>query len=151
MKMLIAHLSVPQAKETTTETKIQEDEEAENYKQNFNVSVQVRQRIHRVDSWIIIPLLIQSPSLSLKALKNLKMKKLYLSWVSFQRKKLDLSIYIFDETLIEQSFEETLLDESPYFYNFKYLFNDIGCIPFCKLKMLYNMMLVFEWFVACNF
>ena len=48
--------------------------------------------------------------------------------VPFERKKLDLSIYTFDVTLIEQSFEETLLDASPSFYNVKYLSKYIGCV-----------------------
>ena len=48
--------------------------------------------------------------------------------VPFERKRLDLSIYTFDETPIEQSFEETLLDASSSFYNFKYLSEDIGCV-----------------------
>jgi len=48
--------------------------------------------------------------------------------VPFEEKKLELSIYTFDETLIEQSFQEALLDESLCFYNFKSLSNDIECI-----------------------
>jgi len=39
-----------------------------------------------------------------------------------------LSIYTFDETPIEQSFEETLLNKSPSLNYFKYLSNQIGCI-----------------------
>ena len=39
--------------------------------------------------------------------------------VVFERKKFDLSIYIFDETLIEQSFQEALLDESLCFLQFQ--------------------------------
>ena len=39
-----------------------------------------------------------------------------------------MSIRTFNETLIEQSFEETLLDASPNFHNFKYLPKDIGCV-----------------------
>ena len=47
--------------------------------------------------------------------------------VPFERKKKhDLSTYTFDDTPIEQSFEETLLDASPSFYNFKYLPKDIS-------------------------
>ena len=54
------------------------------------------------------------------------MKKVVLkSRVPFKRKKPDLSIYTFDETPIEQSFEESLLDASLSFYNFKYLSKDI--------------------------
>ena len=35
---------------------------------------------------------------------------------------------MFDETLIEKSFEDTLLGESPISYNFKYLSNQFGCV-----------------------
>ena len=45
--------------------------------------------------------------------------------VPFERKKLDLSIYIFDETSIEQTVEETILDKSP---SLNYLSNYIRCI-----------------------
>ena len=48
--------------------------------------------------------------------------------VPFKRKKLYLSIYTFDETPIEQSFEETLLHALQIFYNFKYLSKDIRCV-----------------------
>ena len=43
--------------------------------------------------------------------------------VPFERKKLDLSIYTFDETPIEQLFEDIILDESLISYNFKDLSN----------------------------
>ena len=62
-------------------------------------------------------------------MKNLKWKKLHskLEFLSKER-NLTLNIYTFDETLIEQSFEETLLDASPSFYNVKYLSKYIGCV-----------------------
>ena len=40
---------------------------------------------------------------------------------------------MFDEIPIEQSFEDTILDESPSLYNFKYLSNHIGC-EFLQVK-----------------
>ena len=59
--------------------------------------------------------------------------------VPFKRKKLDLSIYTFGETPIEQSFEETLLHALPSFYNFKYL-SKILDVSLYRLKLLCPMM-----------
>ena len=49
------------------------------------------------------------------------------SKISFERNKLDLSIYTFNETPSEQSFEDTMFGESTSLYNFKYLSEHIGC------------------------
>ena len=49
------------------------------------------------------------------------------SIVSFERKKLDLSIYTFDETPMEQFIEDTILDESPSLNNCKSLFDHVRC------------------------
>ena len=50
--------------------------------------------------------------------------------VPFERKKLNLSIYTFDEISIEQTVEETILDKSP---SLNYLSNYIGCV-FLQVK-----------------
>ena len=61
--------------------------------------------------------------------------------VSFERKKLDLNIYTFDDTQIEQSFEETLFHESPCFIILNICLMLLSVSLF-RLKMLYRMLMM---------
>ena len=80
--MLVTHLSIPQVEDITTETTYQEDKEAGNYKQNFNVKSSNKTADPLSGRSIPHPLMtlrsILNQSLlqiSQKAVKNLKLKK----------------------------------------------------------------------------
>ena len=113
MKMLAAHLPVPQAKEITTDTTYQEDEEAENCKQIFIRRSSSQTADLSSDRLIRLPLddseihlEPEPPQDPPKSIQELEVEKIELKVrVPFERKKFDLSIYTFDEISIDQSFE----------------------------------------------
>ena len=68
----------------------------------------------------------EPPSEPRESIEESKFEKLILKGRVPLKEETWLEYFTFDETPINQSFEETLFDELPSFYNFKYLPNDIG-------------------------